>query len=185
MVLKSLLGKSSPFTTECEPDLHPTRGPGLDAQAIPLMLLNMLDYDVRVGYRHTTLLMMYTYCVEDHLEDNGIEVNRYNWNIKEDAVGRAYPYSEQLKSDLWEGYPNNEPPAIHTQDSATFGGKPIRYNGPNGYTDLFIAKYFEHADADRSDVKDLINQLLDEIPDKAQFMVVHERLVETNPGTFY
>lgn len=183
-----LLGQLIPvrndsFTVNTEPDIRETTSPALDTQAIPLMLLVMMDYDKQRGYRHHQILKLHTFIIEETLERKGVELNRYDWEPAKTSYG-PLPYSDQFYADLYDGFTSlpDSKPCVRTRDTKTFGGDPVRYYTVTGYTDLYIQKYFNHANVSYEMVERVVR---DQINETSGITDLRDRIVELDPDTYF
>lgn len=179
-LISKLLGTNN----EIKPDITPTHSDALDAQAIPLLLLANFGYNDVRGRHNLFWFRLYTYLVEERLEQHDIPVNRYEWTSRSyPSLGnREYPMSEQFHADVKRGFPNNSrtKPVFETSQSTTFGGKTRTYRRPSGYTDLYIEKYFDYTTVSIETVETHVNAVLDEYENVGNFDI-HDILFEDYP----
>lgn len=171
----SLISKLLGTNKTLEPAIKPTAGPTLDAPVIPLLILANFGYSNARGHHNMFRFQLYTYLVEERLEQHDIPVNRYEWtsHVYPYLGDREYPMSKQFHVDVKHGFPNNSPskPVFETSHARTFGGLQRTYRRPSGYTDLYIAEYFNHTTVSLETVEKHVNDVLDEYTSVSHFEI--------------
>lgn len=165
--------------------VRPTRNDAVDSQLIVLLLITALGSDA-AGVKNGFWFGQYLFQIEEELVDKGVDVNRYDWQVKDyPHYGGKSPYSPELADhlDLFVKM-NDEQPVLHRKRITSYHHEDTLKYRPTGHTDLYIRQFAANTTVKAQTVESAIRDVFDEYGDMSCWDY-NDELVKKDPERYF